>query len=183
MSNFPDWVKVQFFDIDQYYNMADKPNYQEMDDIIHGDLNRIAAHTNQDDQTFGDENEDLKWKRVSGCEAYITFIKDNLVPPGSKVQPTGPGLDDEDEFESHDGMPNIGLVFNDGVYKGHGLGADEFSKIIEKHFDPYRGKSGDYDAILDAALKEVYDKFTVGRVDNRIDDDGNDTFVHETWSV
>lgn len=163
MSKFPDWVTVQYMDLDNLYDTRpesqadmDALNYYEMQHINRGDINKIARST-QDQE------------RYLGITLYITFYKNILLPPASTTSPSGPGLDDVDEFDMDPETPNIGLKFNNGVYEGYGLGGDGFSDIIEKHFDPYMDKPGDYDAILDAALKEVYDTFTVQGVADRLE--------------
>ena len=169
MSNFPDWVKVSYFDIDQRYDLDEFPqlglSYQEWDDMKHGDLNKIAEYTGFSDEPVstktgvGLDDQDEFSRSGSGVEVYLTFFKSKMFPA----------------YKTVPDMPNIGLVFRDGVYAGHGLGdsghgEDQFSAIIQKHFDPYRGRSGDFDAILDAALKEVYDTLSVQGIANDLDE-------------
>lgn len=166
MTAFPDWVKVQYFDIDQFYDLKDSYpelgiDYQEMDVMNHGDINKVVQATidsNEHDET-----------RATGIEIYLTFYRDRLVPTKASpvISHNLSDIDDTDEFVSDPDTPNIGLVFNNGVYISIGLGGDQFSDIIEKHFEPFMGKTGDFDNILDVALKEVYNTFAVqGIADN-----------------
>lgn len=169
MAKFPDWVKVQYFDIDQFYDLKDSYpelgiDYQEMEEMNRGDLNKVAQAT-VDDNVHEET-------RQTGIEIYLTFHPEILIP--KQAAPTAVNidsgeLDDTDEFMPDSGTPNIGLVFNDGVYQHIGLGGDRFSDVIERHFEPYMGKPGDYDAILDAALKEVHDTFTVQGIADEVE--------------
>lgn len=169
MGKFPDWVKVQYFDIDQFYDLRDSYpelgiDYQEMDEMNRGDLNKVAQAT-----VDSDAHEET---RQTGIEIYLTFHREILAPKQATPAPANIGsdeLDDTDEFIPDSGTPNIGLVFNDGVYKHIGLGGDRFADIIERHFEPYMDKPGDYDAILDAALKEVYETFTVQGIADEVE--------------
>jgi len=135
---FPKWATVEFFDLTGRYDMG----YEEFELVRDVDFNELIALTGMTDETDADYGND-------GIEIYITNVDCN---PGSN-----PGMKDT----LHDidlwgpEHPDIGLVFQRGVYVCYGLGDSIFAQPIKWAFEKIKGQKGlDFCTILKKAMEE-----------------------------
>lgn len=161
---FPEWIKVNIIAFPGMEDTLSELGYEEFDPVRYGDLNRIITTTKEkekpaavkpDSSNFGLDDADEFERTDPAFEVYVTFVPEKF--PVSSV----PSTQQE--------TPDIGLLFGGGRYLGHGLGPstkDEISVagVIHRCFGPLEDTSFDYDAMLDIAIKEVYETFVVNSI-------------------